>query len=63
VTARILRQCKVIAPELLDSNGEFEVLQLNVGRRPSREGGVRIEVEELKEGVKVVHCYGHGEGG
>lgn len=29
-----------------------------VGRRPAREGGVRIEVEKVGEGRTIVHGYG-----
>lgn len=31
-----------------------------MGRRPAREGGMRIEVEELANGRAVVHAYGAG---
>lgn len=59
----ILAYCKEIAPELLDKNGQFEVLKHQVGFRPSRRGGPRVESEELEGGIKVVHCYGHAGGG
>ncbi|KAI9702575.1 MAG: hypothetical protein M1836_001055 [Candelina mexicana] len=61
---QILTSCKELAPELVDEkNGEFEVLGHQVGFRPSRRGGLRVEGEELDGGGKVVHCYGHAGGG
>ncbi|KAF5977389.1 d-amino acid oxidase [Fusarium coicis] len=37
----------------------FDVVRDIVGRRPAREGGLRLELERLKPGV-VVHAYGVG---
>ncbi|EWG52482.1 hypothetical protein FVEG_11222 [Fusarium verticillioides 7600] len=37
----------------------FDVVRDIVGRRPAREGGLRLELEHLKPGV-VVHAYGIG---
>lgn len=54
------------APELLNGKGEFEVLGEQVGLRPGRSGGVRCEVEILREEegeVVVCHAYGHGGAG
>ena len=31
-----------------------------VGRRPAREGGMRIEAEKVGQGRVVVHAYGAG---
>ena len=61
-TRRILEGCKSLAPELLDSNGEFEVLSVQCGLRPSRKGGPRVEVEEFGNYL-VVHSYGHAGAG
>ncbi|KAI9808393.1 MAG: hypothetical protein M1827_007490 [Pycnora praestabilis] len=64
MAAQILQRCKALAPELLNSDGEFEILSHQVGFRPSREGGTRVETEVLEEdGVRVVHCYGHSGAG
>ena len=71
LTQRILDNCKKIAPEglLVDKDGagkEFDVVSVQVGRRPSRKGGVRVEVDEdiLSEEKKwVVHQYGHSGSG
>ncbi|RAK75758.1 Fcf1-domain-containing protein [Aspergillus fijiensis CBS 313.89] len=45
------------------SERKFDVIQDIVGRRPAREGGMRIEVERLEAGDgqrTVVHAYGAG---
>lgn len=62
-TVKILEGCKGLAPELLRENGEFEVLSSQVGLRPSRKGGPRVEVEVLEGGEVVVHSYGHSGAG
>ncbi|KAE8356775.1 Fcf1-domain-containing protein [Aspergillus coremiiformis] len=43
-----------------ESGGEFDVIRDIVGRRPAREGGMRIEAETVGEGRCVVHAYGAG---
>ena len=60
-TKDILEDCKVLAPELL-KDGEFEVVKVVVGLRPSREGGARVEKENV-DGRWVVHSYGHSGAG
>ncbi|GMG13705.1 unnamed protein product [Aspergillus oryzae var. brunneus] len=42
------------------SEGKFDVIRDIVGRRPAREGGMRIEAEKVGEGRFVVHAYGAG---
>jgi D-amino-acid oxidase len=65
VTERILRRTRGLVPELLvgrdgKGEGEFEALGVQVGRRPGRKGGPRVEVEkERVKGVRVVYAYGH----
>jgi glycine/D-amino acid oxidase-like deaminating enzyme len=61
-TEEILRRAKDWAPELLNKNGEFEVLSVQVGLRPGRKGGVRVEIENLDE-IVVCHAYGHAGAG
>ena len=61
-TKEILEGCKPLAPELL-KDGEFEVLKVQVGLRPSREGGARIEREIVGGKWRVVHAYGHSGAG
>ena len=63
MTATILERCKPLAPELLNEDGAFEVQEVRVGLRPSREGGPRISVESLEDGRYVVHNYGHHSSG
>jgi len=50
-------------PDFVSELKDFDIVQDNVGRRPWREGGMRIETDELKQdGMKlsVVHAYGAG---
>lgn len=51
---RIIKQCLVLEPRLA-ANGstdwrDVEIVAHNVGLRPSREGGIRIELEERELG-------------
>ncbi|KAF2470995.1 nucleotide-binding domain-containing protein [Lindgomyces ingoldianus] len=58
----IMDRCCKICPEL----GRVEDLQVishNVGLRPSRKGGPRIELEKGGNGIPVVHNYGHSGAG
>lgn len=57
---RLLKRAVECFPEFVDELGKFEVLRDNVGRRPWREGGVRVEEEVLGKGRRVVHGYGAG---
>jgi D-amino-acid oxidase len=45
--------------------GEFEIISEQVGLRPGRKGGPRVELEgkEKVEGTWVVHAYGHAGAG
>lgn len=46
-----------------ESEGKFDVIRDVVGRRPAREGGMRIEIEKVgKDNDKknIVHAYGAG---
>jgi len=63
VAREILEGCRGLAPELLtDEEGCFEVLSTQVGLRPGRKGGPRMECEVL-DGWRVVHAYGHAGAG
>ena len=69
-TKEILERAKDFAPELLNAQGEFEVISEQVGLRPARKGGARIEVEEVRlpgvttgDAVVVCHAYGHAGAG
>ena len=64
ITQQFMRECKELAPELLDEVGEFEVLSVQVGLRPARKGGPRVEAEEVLEGGElIIHEYGHSGAG
>jgi D-amino-acid oxidase len=58
---RIMKRVVELCPELTGGKGieALSVVRHGVGLRPYREGGVRIERENVR-GVKVVHNYGHG---
>jgi D-amino-acid oxidase len=43
-----------------ESGGQFDVIRDIVGRRPAREGGLRIEAEKLEGERYIVHGYGAG---
>lgn len=70
LSERILEMVKEykLAEELrMGAEGKFEVLSTQVGFRPGRKGGPRVEVE-VEAGGKiggswVVHSYGHAGGG
>ncbi|KAF2434603.1 nucleotide-binding domain-containing protein [Tothia fuscella] len=68
-TREILEMAKSWAPELLDESGEFEVVSVQVGLRPGRIGGARVELEEVRqpggigEPMVVCHAYGHAGAG
>jgi D-amino-acid oxidase len=51
--------CAKILPAL----AQIQDGQEQVGLRPYRDGGVRLEHERTADGIDVVHCYGHSGGG
>ncbi|KAL4883585.1 POT family-domain-containing protein [Aspergillus karnatakaensis] len=57
-TQSILQRTGDLLPVLKDS--QTKVLKIAVGFRPSREGGARVEREEIEPGKIVVHNYGAG---
>lgn len=62
--AQILdRSCK-LAPEL-GKPEDLQIIARNIGLRPSRKGGPRIETEKERQkwNVPVVHAYGHSGAG
>lgn len=62
-TRKILEVNSILAPELLTAtDGGFEVISVQCGFRPGREGGPRLERESVG-GRRVVHAYGHGGAG
>lgn len=77
VTERIMKDAVQVAPELLpphvdarnpDAWKALEVVRVNVGIRPAREGGARVELDTnaLDVGTRkvgVIHAYGIGPAG
>lgn len=68
ITKQIIQRCAPLAPELLTGPGRtFEILGCQVGLRPARKGGARIERENVMDGRRtkrvVVHAYGNGGAG
>lgn len=61
---RLLAAAAEMHPDILNAGGGFDVIADIVGRRPTRDGGMRIEVQGAREGVvgdgPVVHAYGAG---
>ncbi|KAJ2512752.1 hypothetical protein H4217_006709 [Coemansia sp. RSA 1939] len=76
ITETILRRALGLEPALVQEDGgnlleedkmadlRSRIISVNVGFRPMREGGVRLEREavstEKHRNLQVVHCYGHG---
>ncbi|KAK4689642.1 D-amino-acid oxidase, partial [Tremellales sp. Uapishka_1] len=67
---RILKACYELEPLLAGPNGkswrDIKVVSHNVGLRPAREAGVKLELESVSVGGKeaaVLHAYGVGSAG
>ncbi|KAL2815128.1 FAD dependent oxidoreductase superfamily [Aspergillus granulosus] len=58
VREKLLENAKKWFPFTPESGGEFDIVRDIVGRRPAREGGMRIETENLLGGKRIVHGYG-----
>jgi D-amino-acid oxidase len=58
--AQLLANASKWFPFTPESGGQFDVIQDIVGRRPAREGGMRIEVEKVESDKQIVHAYGAG---
>jgi len=56
---RVLENAAKMWPAVLNDKGDFDVLRDIVGRRPTRIGGMRLEIEEVGKG-KICHAYGAG---
>ncbi|MFE5482697.1 NAD(P)/FAD-dependent oxidoreductase [Streptomyces sp. NPDC056527] len=57
--AAIVARCARVRPEIAGARA----LGHRVGLRPARSGGVRLAVERLPGGGRLVHNYGHGGAG
>ncbi|GAA5900286.1 FAD-dependent oxidoreductase [Sporobolomyces salmoneus] len=68
IKTRCLDLCRELLPPSKREKGsidDLEVVEEAVGLRPTREGGIRLEIEEIEGNepgrkLKVVHHYGHG---
>ena len=58
-TLKILRMCAKGLPAI----EQIRHGKVQVGLRPYRDGGVRLEHEITDDGIDVVHCYGHSGSG
>ncbi|ORY83022.1 FAD dependent oxidoreductase [Protomyces lactucae-debilis] len=56
----MLEWARTLYPVIFPADHKFEIIRHNVGLRPSRKGGVRVEADQLKDGRPVVHAYGIG---
>lgn len=65
LSTRLSKRAVAFAPELIDpSRGNpnyLDVVQVNVGLRPFRDGGMRIEIDGRRKWL--IHNYGAGSGG
>lgn len=61
VTASILSRCSNLVPEIAHIEAG-DILEVVCGLRPVRPS-VRLELEEVAAGRRVVHNYGHGGAG
>ncbi|GMM30405.1 hypothetical protein DAMA08_031500 [Martiniozyma asiatica (nom. inval.)] len=62
-TESLISNAKLKFPDLFNSEGNLDILKVNVGFRPARVGGVRLERQVVKHDDKfttIVHCYGFG---
>jgi D-amino-acid oxidase len=54
VAQRIFERCAELAPSLKDS-GATKILKHQVGLRPAREGGARVEAEVVRFPLSTTH--------
>jgi len=57
---RLLDNFKRYYPKVLAGKDDLTVVRDIVGRRPAREGGMRLEPEVVAGGKTIVHAYGLG---
>ncbi|GMG27898.1 unnamed protein product [Ambrosiozyma monospora] len=63
---RFISKVKKYFPRLLNANGELDIVREQVGFRPGRTGGPRIELDEqwtYENSVALIHNYGHAGAG
>ena len=59
-TRHLLESAVKCFPDFVQDVEDFDIMKINVGRRPWREGGTRLEAETLSGVRHVVHGYGLG---
>ncbi|RIB16659.1 hypothetical protein C2G38_1969910 [Gigaspora rosea] len=63
-TESIIQRCRELCPELTSSKGAhaLKILSYEVGLRPSRIDGIRLEIEEKKnsKGKDIIICHNYG---
>lgn len=58
-TQALLARARKLFPDLMFPDKTFDVVRTNVGFRPARTGGSRVELETCPD-LKIVHAYGFG---
>lgn len=58
-TNALIERAKILYPELF-IEGQLDIRNVNVGFRPARNGGLKVELEKYPGNVSVVHAYGAG---
>ncbi|OAX82618.1 hypothetical protein ACJ72_03025 [Emergomyces africanus] len=58
VRDQLLKNAAKLYPPVVNKQGKFDVIRDIVGRRPAREGGMRLELEALAGSRNIVHAYG-----
>jgi len=56
----LLANFRATYPRMLAKGEDFQVIRDVVGRRPTREGGLRLESEPGRQNKTIVHAYGLG---
>ena len=59
-TTKLLQNSIRYFPDFVSRVDAFDIVKENVGRRPWREGGLRLETQHLPGGRRIVHGYGAG---
>lgn len=62
-TLALLEKARILYPDLMFPDGSFDIVRTNVGFRPARTGGSRLETQQeiTQHGnLKIVHAYGLG---
>lgn len=56
---KMLEWARTLYPGIFPADHKFEIIKHNVGLRPSRIGGARVETEEIGDRL-IIHGYGIG---